>query len=71
MKTEKPEIGPLPVAKLKPYLISNITPPGHEDFNPISVGLWLQMHLKEQGSISNNVSVSKFDGGRGGLHLTV
>ena len=59
------------VSKPKSDFISNIAPPGHEDFNSVSVSIWLQMHLKEPCYINNNVSVDKFDSGRGSLHLIV
>ena len=71
MKTERLKNDPLPISKPKSDFISNIVPPGHEDFNSVSVGIWLQMHPKEPGYINNNASVDKFDGDRGSLHLTV
>ena len=71
MKTERLKNDPLPVSKPKSDFISNIVPPGHEYFISVSVGIQLQMHLKEPVYINNNVGVDKFDGGRGSLHLTV
>lgn len=71
MKIERLKNDPLPVSKPKSDFISNIVPPGHEDFISVSVGIRLQMHSKEPGYINNNVNVDKFDGGRGSLHLTV
>lgn len=70
LKTTRPETGPLPIAKPKSDPISNTALPGHEDCNPKSVDVWLQMNPKGSGPTTNNVSVGKLGGGGGGLRIT-
>lgn len=54
LKTERPETGPLCVAKPKPDSDSNMAPPGHEDANPIGVSVCIQMHPKGPGPMDNS-----------------